>query len=97
LRQGRFIPQRADLSVFYGLSDATVRLCQVLAVVVSALADVFRAKIIDVTQDSVIVELTGNQTKIEAFLHLLDGYEVPEIARTGIAGLSRGTDNITYL
>jgi len=64
---------------------------------VIALADVFRAKIIDVTQDSVIVELTGNQTKIEAFLHLLDGYEVPEIARTGIAGLSRGTDNITYL
>ena len=64
---------------------------------VIALADVFRAKIIDVAQDSLIVEITGKQDKIEAFLNLLEGYEIPELARTGIAGLGRGTDNITYL
>ncbi len=64
---------------------------------VISMADVFRAKIVDVAPDSLIVEITGNQAKIEAFLNLLDGYEIPELARTGIAGLGRGTDNITYL
>ena len=55
-----------------------------------AIADVFRAKIIDVEKESLIVELTGAQSKLEAFLNLLDGYEILELARTGITGLSRG-------
>ena len=49
-----------------------------------AIADVFRAKIIDVEKESLIVELTGAQSKLEAFLNLLDGYEILELARTGI-------------
>ena len=61
-----------------------------------AVADIFRAKIVDVAPDSLMIELTGNQTKIEAFLKLLEGYEILEIARTGIAGLSRGSDNVLY-
>lgn len=64
---------------------------------VISVADVFRANIIDVSKESVMVEVTGNQDKIEAFLNLLDGYEILELARTGIAALGRGTDNITYL
>lgn len=64
---------------------------------VIAVADIFRAKIIDVASDSLIVELTGNQDKIEAFINLLEGYEILELARTGIAGLGRGTENVTYL
>ncbi|MDE7251085.1 MAG: acetolactate synthase small subunit, partial [Lachnospiraceae bacterium] len=59
---------------------------------VIAVSDIFRAKIIDVAADSLIIELTGNQDKIDAFIDLLDGYEILEIARTGIAGLGRGTD-----
>lgn len=64
---------------------------------VISMADIFRAKIIDVAPDSLIVELTGDQAKIDAFISLLDGYEILELARTGIAGLGRGTENITYL
>lgn len=64
---------------------------------VIAVADIFRAKIIDVSQDGLIIELTGNQAKIEAFINLLEGYEILELARTGIAGLQRGTDHVTYL
>ena len=64
---------------------------------VIAVTDIFRAKIIDVSTDSLIVELTGNQSKIEAFINLLEGYEILEIARTGIAGLGRGSENVTYL
>ena len=61
------------------------------------MADIFRAKIVDVATDSLMVEITGNQNKIEAFINLLDGYEILELARTGITGLGRGTDNVTYL
>ena len=64
---------------------------------VISIADIFRAKIIDVASDSLIVELTGNQDKIDAFINLLDGYEILELARTGIAGLGRGSENVTYL
>lgn len=60
-----------------------------------SMADVFRAKIIDVEKDSLIIELTGAQSKIEAFLNLLDGYEILELARTGITGLSRGSQDVT--
>ena len=64
---------------------------------VIAVADIFRAKIVDVAKESLIIELTGNQNKIEAFIGLLDGYEILELARTGIAGLSRGIENVTYI
>ena len=64
---------------------------------VISLAGIFRANIVDVAADSRIVEMTGNQAKIEAFISLLDGYEILELARTGIAGLGRGTENVTYI
>ena len=64
---------------------------------VISVADIFRAKIIDVAPDSLIVELTGDQAKIDAFINLLEGYEILELARTGIAGIGRGTENVTYL
>ena len=62
-----------------------------------SVADIFRAKIVDVENDSLMVELTGNQSKLEAFLNLLDGYEILELARTGITGLSRGSKDVTYI
>lgn len=62
-----------------------------------SIADIFRAKIIDVSPDSLVVELTGDQAKVDAFIHLLEGYEILELARTGITGLGRGIDNVTYL
>ena len=64
---------------------------------VIAVADIFRAKIIDVAKESLIIELTGNQDKIAAFMDLLSAYEILELARTGIAGLGRGIEDATYL
>ena len=58
---------------------------------VMAVADIFRAKIDDVGIDSLIIELTGNQNKLDAFLNLLADYEILELVRTGITGLARGT------
>ena len=59
-----------------------------------SVADIFRAKIVN---DSLMIELTGNQSKLEAFMNLLDGYEILELARTGITGLSRGSKDVTYI
>ena len=61
-----------------------------------AVANVFRANIIDVGSENLIIEITGSQSKIEAFLKLLDGYEILELARTGVAGLFRGVDKVIY-
>ncbi len=55
-----------------------------------AVADVFRAKIVDVAVDSLMIELTGNINKVEAFLGLLDGFEILSVVRTGLTGLLRG-------
>ncbi len=60
-----------------------------------AIADIFRAKIVDVSKQSLIIELTGNNNKITAFLELLDGFDILELVRTGITGLGRGQNVAT--
>ena len=62
-----------------------------------AIANIFRAKIVDVQEESMIIELTGTQSKLEGFMNLLKGYEILELARTGITGLSRGCEDVTYI
>lgn len=62
-----------------------------------SVAGIFRANIVDVGADSLTIEMTGNQSKIEAFIDLLKDYEILELARTGITGLSRGADDVRYL
>lgn len=65
---------------------------------VISIADIFRAKIIDIGSESMIIELTGTKQKLEAFISLLnEGYEILELARTGLTGLSRGSHDVQYL
>ena len=59
--------------------------------------DIFEGKVVDVTVDSMVIELTGKQNKLDAFMDLLQGYEILELARTGITGLSRGTADVVML
>ena len=54
-------------------------------------------EIFHVTHDSMVIELTGHQDKLDAFLDLLQGYEILELARTGITGLSRGTADVKMI
>ena len=62
-----------------------------------SVADIFRAKVVDVSKESLTVEMTGNHTKLEAFINLMSDYEILELARTGVTGLSRGADDVTFL
>lgn len=59
-----------------------------------SIAEIFRAKIVDVSLESLVIELVGDQSKIEAFLNMLQGVEILELARTGMTGLSRGTFDV---
>jgi acetolactate synthase-1/3 small subunit len=61
-----------------------------------SVADIFRA-MVDVSKDSLIMEMTGSQNKLQAFVELMADYEILELARTGITGLSRGSDDVRYL
>lgn len=88
---------RPEESVYRELAMIKVRVSVTQRQDVIAVASLFRANIIDVTPESLMIELTGDQDKIEAFIRMLDGYEILELARTGIAGLGRGVENVTYL
>jgi len=56
--------------------------------------NVFRGRIIDISTDSLTVEITGRPDKIDAFLNLMKTFGVLEIARTGITALARGVKSI---
>ena len=86
-----------DESVYRELAMIKVKVSPEQRQSIVAMADIFRGSIVDVAKECVIVEITGAQSKIDKFIELLDGFEILELARTGIAGLTRGSENVTYL
>jgi acetolactate synthase-1/3 small subunit len=54
------------------------------------MADIFRGRIIDVTDKAYTIELTGDQDKIQAFIDALDRSAILETVRTGVSGIGRG-------
>ena len=52
--------------------------------------NIFRAKIVDVTEETLIIEITGDMKKINAFISLLKGYGIKRISRTGLTAMARG-------
>lgn len=64
---------------------------------VISIVNIFRGSIIDISAESLTVEAIGARSKLEAFLEMLKDYEVLELARTGVTGLTRGADQVTYL
>jgi len=57
-------------------------------------ADIFRARVVDVSSESLMVEITGDSDKIDAFLDLMKPFGIKEVARTGITALSRGVKSV---
>ncbi len=55
-----------------------------------ALADLFRGRIVDVSPSSVMVELSGPEDKLEAFIDLVRPYGIRELSRTGLIAMPRG-------
>ena len=59
------------------------------------LANLFRAKVVDVSPDQLMIEIAGTDEKLEAFLELLIPYGIIELARTGVIAMRRG--NVSHL
>lgn len=58
---------------------------------IAQLADIFRGKIVDVATDSVMVEVTGTEEKVESLVQLLRPFGLKEMVRTGMVSMTRGS------
>ena len=56
------------------------------------IANVFRAKIVDISPSTLTIEMTGNKSKLDAFIEMIKGYGIEEISRTGMTALERGAN-----
>jgi acetolactate synthase-1/3 small subunit len=79
-----------DRSVFREIALVKVKASSDTRASIIQIADVFRARVVDVAAESLIVEVTGDQAKVDGLIELLVPYGILELARTGIAALSRG-------
>ncbi|MBQ4615158.1 MAG: acetolactate synthase small subunit [Mailhella sp.] len=57
------------------------------------IVEVYRAKIIDLTSSSMVVQLTGKPSKIDGFIEVMSPYQVLEMCRSGIIGMPRGSQS----
>jgi acetolactate synthase-1/3 small subunit len=62
---------------------------------VKRLVDIFRGRIIDVTDTSYTIEITGNGDKLDAFVQSLSSISIHEVVRSGLLGISRGEKTLT--
>ena len=88
---------REGHSVYRELMMVKVRANASQRMAVNAIAEIFRASVVDVGRESMTIMLTGDQSKLDAMINLLEDYEILELARTGLTGLSRGADDVRYL
>ena len=61
---------------------------------VESTANIYKARTVDLSPDSMVLELTGEEGKIDAFINVVKHYGIIELARTGVTVLQRGDDSI---
>ena len=59
------------------------------------LSEIFRGKIIDVTENSYVIEMTGDSAKLDAFINAISEDYIVEVVRTGVSGIARGNKALT--
>ena len=57
--------------------------------------NLFRARVVDVATDALVIETTGDSSKVQAFLRVLEPYGIKEIAQSGLLAIGRGSKSIT--
>lgn len=83
-----------DSSVYRELLLIKVQATSENRAAIIEITDIFRAKIIDVASETLVIEITGDQTKLEAFISLIEPYGIKEFTRTGLTALQRGNEVI---
>ncbi len=64
---------------------------------ITGIVNIFRANIIDVSPSTLTVEITGDQSKLQAFIELMQPYGIKELVRTGLTALQRGDQQISQV
>ncbi|MCH6582840.1 MAG: acetolactate synthase small subunit [Gammaproteobacteria bacterium] len=82
LTEGRHIEREMMLIKVRAVGDAREE--------VARLVDIFRARVIDVTDTTYAIEVTGTGEKLDAFLEAIRGVGIIEVARSGVSGIARG-------
>lgn len=62
---------------------------------INEIVKIFRSKIVDISPETLTIEITGDESKINAHIKLLEEYEIKELVRTGVCALERGANDIT--
>ena len=81
-------------SVFRELAMIKVNTTMETRASIIEIVSIFRANIVDVSNETLTVEMTGDESKIEAFISLMNNYGIVEVARTGLAAIERGSRHI---
>ncbi len=90
----KIIELKPNQSVYRELALIKIRSEAAHRASIIEIVDIFRAKIIDVANESLTAEITGDEGKIAAFLELMEPYGIKEIVRTGLTALERGNMEI---
>jgi len=61
------------------------------------LVEIFRARIVDVANDSLIIEITGAEDKIDSFVDVLRPFGIIEMVRTGVIAMARGSSALSVM
>ena len=91
----RVLNLKFDNSVYRELVLIKVKADAEQRAAVNEVVKIFRSKIIDVSPETLTIELTGDESKISALIKLLEEYEIKELVRTGLCALERGANDIT--
>jgi len=81
-------------SVFRELAMIKVNTTMETRASIIEIVSIFRANIVDVSNETLTVEMTGDESKIEAFISLMNNYGIVEVVRTGLTAIERGSRHI---
>jgi len=90
----KVIELNKDKSVFRELMLIKVNAKENSRASIIEIVDIFRANVVDVSNETLTIEMTGDENKIEAFVSLMKPYGIREIVRTGLTALERGSKEI---
>ncbi|ALB48400.1 MAG: acetolactate synthase small subunit [Clostridium beijerinckii] len=90
----RVINFKADDSVYRELVLIKVKANAENRAAINETVNIFRSKIIDLSTDTLTIELTGDENKISALINLMEEYGIEELVRTGVTALQRGEKTI---
>lgn len=83
-----------EVAVYRELALIKVKVKKETRAEIIEIANIFRARIIDVASESLMIEATGDQGKLTALINLLEPYGLKEVIRTGLTALERGNKEL---